>query len=312
LAGGLVIAACGRSFSSAGDDGQGGEGAASGISGAEAGEGQGGADSAATGGTGTTSAAGSDAGGEPSGPDAGRGNEPSVAAYPTAVLEAEPLAYWRMGVASGVSVPDESGNDNPLVLQGGGHELGLEGAIRADDDTAIRFDGESSFAIVTDSSAFAFENAAPFTLEAWALRETGGSSYFQQLYSSMDGVPGNRNGFILYLLPEPQGQDSARSAFEYDRPGTEVGLFGTLPEAGVWAHYAATFDGATVGLYVNGTLVDMASAPAGGITARIVSFTIGRGAEGDGYYFKGVMDELAVYPRALSLLEIATHAALGK
>jgi hypothetical protein len=187
LGGGFVIAACGRSFSSAGDEGQGGEGAASGISGAGAGEGHGGtgggagAGSAASGGTGTTSPAGGDAGAEPNGSDAGRGNEPTVSAYPTAVLEAEPLAYWRMGVASGVSVPDESGNDNALVLQGGGYELGVEGAIRADDDTAIRFDGESSFAIVTDSSAFAFENAAPFTLEAWALRETGGSSYFQQI-----------------------------------------------------------------------------------------------------------------------------------
>jgi hypothetical protein len=32
---------------------------------------------------------------------------------------------------------------------------------------------------------------------------TGGGSYFQYLFSNVAGVAGNRDGFSLYLLPEP-------------------------------------------------------------------------------------------------------------
>lgn len=296
-----------------GKSGGGGKAGAS-SSGGAAGAPRGGRDGVAGGehgGTGGAGAvAGGDAGGEPNEPDAGAGNEPSVSPYETAVLEAEPIAYWRMDIASGLSVPDASGNDNALVLQGDGHERGVQGAIVNDESTAIRFDGEASYAIASDPRAFDFAESAPFTLEAWALRETGGTSYYQHLLSSVEGSAGARNGYLLYLLPEPGAGDFARSAFEYDQIGVEVGLLGTMPAEGEWAHYVATFDGLTATLYVNGTLED--SAPVtGSVTARAGSFSVGRSSGAGDTYFRGVLDELAVYPRALGLVEVATHYALG-
>jgi hypothetical protein len=227
------------------------------------------------------------------------------------VLADEPLAYWRMGIGAGVvSIPNEVGGDNALVLQGSGHELGVTGALRDDADTALGFDGASGFAIATNAREFDFTERAPFTLECWARRLTGGASYFQHLLSNVAGSPGGRNGYALYLLPEPAGTDTGRSAFEYDRPATETGLSGPVPDESAWTHFVATFDGANARLYVNGTLestqpIDSAFA------ARTGPFAVGRAANDARDYFKGAVDEVAVYPRALGVGDVAEHFSYG-
>jgi hypothetical protein len=215
-----------------------------------------------------------------------------------------------MGIASGRIVPDESGHANDLVLQGSGHGLSIDGAVAADDDAAIHFDGEDSFAIATNARVLDFANGAAFTLEVWARRETGGSSYFQHIVSNTVGSPGNRNGFMLYLLPEPDGQDSARSAFEYDSPGIETGLFGPLPPESKWAYYVAVYDGVIVTLYVDATLADTRPIE-GSMSARSGTFAVARASNGGLTFFKGGLDELAIYGRALTLAEIVKHFELG-
>jgi hypothetical protein len=229
--------------------------------------------------------------------------------YPDAIRKAGPLVYWRMGIKSGRVVPDDSGHGNDLVLQGSGHGLASAG-VPGSDDGAIRFDGEASFAIATDARALDFANNVPFTLEGWARRETGGGSYFQHLLSNTVGSPGARSGFMLYLLPEPGGQDAARSAFEYDSPGSETGLWGTLPAELAWGYYVAVFDGMNATLYIDGTLAEtrkIQGAPA----ARSGTFSVGRASNGGLTFFKGSLDELAIYGRALTLAEVTLHYELG-
>ena len=162
--------------------------------------------------------------------------EPGVDApgYDDEVLQEQPLAYWRMGSAAQGVVPDLSGHGNDLVLQGGGHRLNEPGALREGDDGAISFDGAASFAIATDARALDFAAGAPFTLECWARRSSGGQSYFQHLLSNVDGVAGDRNGYALYLLPEPDASESARSVFEYDRPAADLGLWGDVIAESTW------------------------------------------------------------------------------
>ena len=242
---------------------------------------------------------------------AGRGGSAgTISDYRELVLASQPRAYWRMGITTGVSIPDETGNTNLLVLQGSGHALGLEGAIEGDADRAIGFDGVESFAIASDARTLDFPDGEPFTLECWARRESGGPSYFQQLLSNIEGSPGARNGYLLYLLPEAEEQDNERSSFEYDRVGVEVAVWGPVPAEGVWAHYAVVYDGSNVALYVAGTLTDTASAD-GATTLRTGPFAVARASNEDAFYFKGAIDEIAVYARPLSVAEIAAHAAFA-
>lgn len=79
-----------------------------------------------------------------------------------------------------------------------------------------------------------------------------------------------------------------------------------MADAGSWGHYVAVFNAGEATLYVNGTM--SSSKPvAGKVEARNVPFSAGRAAGGDGSYFRGSLDEIAVYDRALGVAEIAKH-----
>lgn len=308
---GFWLAACGSEFSLA--DGEGGASSSAGEPGENAGAS---AVGSGSGGDGVAHGGAADAGqGNPTsngGSEGEPGGAPaSESAYRRVVLDDHPLVYWRMGAAKSRVVADETGGGNDLVLQGSGQTLGVEGAIAGDADSAVTFDGEASFAIATDARALDFVAGAKFTLECWARRETGGSSYFQHLFSNVQGVAGNRDGFALYLLPEPAESESARSVFEYDRPAADLGVWGPVVAEGDWGHYVGVFDGKQAALYVNGTLAST-ELTEGSIALRTVPFTVGRAAGVDGSYFKGTLDELAIYARALTITEITEHFGFAR
>ena len=236
---------------------------------------------------------------------------PGAPAYPAAILGDGPLVYWRMGIKTGTRVLDETGGGNDLVLQGGGHVLGVTGAIVSDTDTAIRFDGTTSFAIATNSRVLDFTNAAAFTLECWAERAANGGGYYQHLLSNLEGPANSREGYSLYLLPNPVSPDSARSAFEYDQRANEVGIFAALPAVSTWAHFAAVFDGRTAAFYVDGTLSGTRMIT-GSFGARTTPFTLARASSETAHRFAGALDEVAVYGAALTAAQIARHVALGQ
>jgi len=73
-----------------------------------------------------------------------------------------------------------------------------------------------------------------------------------------------------------------------------------------WHHYAGTYDGANIKLYIDGSLV--ASTPlTGAINTDTGPLTIGRD-DGQSAYFYGQIDEVAIYNRALSGTEVTEHA----
>jgi hypothetical protein len=234
--------------------------------------------------------------------------------YRSIVLADGPLAYWRMGIRAGSTVPDESGHQNDLFLQGGGHALGAPGAIAGDGDTAIRFDGVGSYATAMRPRDFDFPGGALFTIECWARREPladgGEGSYFQHLMGSSAGGPPNRNGFLLYLLPTA-GASASYTAFEYDVPdGGQIGMQGPLAASSTYGYYAATFDGTRAYLYVDGVMVT--SQPVNGsMSVRNSELALGLEWSTGSHNFSGVVDEVAIYGKALSPVQIAKHHDAG-
>jgi len=72
-----------------------------------------------------------------------------------------------------------------------------------------------------------------------------------------------------------------------------------------WPHLAATYDGATMRLYVNGVQVS-SRAQTGAIVTSTNPLQIG-GDSIYGQYFTGRIDEVRVYNRALNVAQIQSN-----
>ncbi|MFH1726042.1 MAG: LamG domain-containing protein [Elusimicrobiota bacterium] len=83
-----------------------------------------------------------------------------------------------------------------------------------------------------------------------------------------------------------------------------------LLQTGVWHHVAAAYDGGMLRLYVDGA--EAASREAyGSLRQNDYPLSIGRLRSGDPDQFLGMIDEAAVYDRALAAQEVQSHYAAG-
>jgi VCBS repeat-containing protein len=76
-----------------------------------------------------------------------------------------------------------------------------------------------------------------------------------------------------------------------------------------WMHVAATYDGTTIKLYINGVLENSIAGPAA-IATNSLPLTLGAKSDGSRFY-NGMLDEARVYATALSAAEIAALANPG-
>ena len=156
--------------------------------------------------------------------------------------------------------------------------------------SALSFDGVDDRINVADSSSLDLTNG--MTLEAWV-------------------HPDQNAGWRTVVMKEAGG-DLAYSMYSSawsDRPSGHVFTGGerdtrapaSLP-VGTWSHLAVTFDGTTLRLYVDGTQVS-STAVGGTVLTSTGALRIGGNAIW-GEYFKGMIDEVRVYSRALTATEI--------
>jgi PKD repeat protein len=212
-------------------------------------------------------------------------------------------SYWRLAENSGTAA--DSIGAAPMTV-GSGVTRGQAGAIA--DNTAYAFNGSSTASLAT-LKAGAVPNT--FTQEAWfqtastsggrvigfANKATGTSSTFdRQVYLQSNG----RVSFAV-KVPTRSGLSSQTRAV------TSTASFND----GKWHHVAAAMSSSGIALYLDGVLVgsrtDAASGQSYNGYLRVGSDKAIAGASS----FTGRVDEVALYPTALSAQQIATHAAGG-
>ncbi len=221
--------------------------------------------------------------------------------YPTTILAANPVGYWRLGETNGVATPPAlAANLSPLESEAdgtysGGATLGVTGALGDSDPAASFASGSASVPYDT-----ALNPSGPFTVECWACKQPG-SGHPLGVASALYYVGGSeRNGWLIY---------DAGTDWEF-RLGDDAGYVATakggVAQVGVWCHLAGVYDGANAVLYVNG--VPAASAalsrpfvPNPGWNTEMGS------ASAFGRYFSGALDEVAIYPQALTADELLAH-----
>jgi len=226
--------------------------------------------------------------------DASDSSDSVTAVYAAAVLADRPIAYFRFNETTGTVARSVVGS-----VQGtyeGTFGFGAAGAV-GDGDPSITFDGSTTRIVVGD--VFRFANRAPYSFEVWIKpAELGSTRFIVDRRTST----GNREGYTMYV---------GETYFLFSRTtnGSEFGYVSADPPAlDVWTHAVVTFDGSKQAMYVDSVLVQVnlgdAANPIGDAAG---AFTIGDMSPGQFFKFKGQMDELAVYDRALAPETVKAH-----
>jgi len=225
--------------------------------------------------------------------------------YPTTVKVDSPYLYWRLGEASGATTAADSSGKGHTGLYQGSVAYSQAGAITGDANTAVRLGGVSpSDGYVTTQSTTAVTNPQTFSLELWfkttsttggkligfGSSRTGSSAHYDRhIYMTNDGrlAFGTWNGSALVI--------------------TTTGKYNN----GAYHHVVATLSSVGMALYVDGALAG--SNP----NTRAEKYNGFWRVGGDNLshwpnqptsnYFKGTVDEAAVYTTALTATQVSDH-----
>jgi hypothetical protein len=188
-------------------------------------------------------------------------------------------------------------NGNALDESGNGHDGVVYDAVLATDrhgnpESAYDFEQFQGTIQVTNPGSFNYLEA--FTLAAWVDRKSNYTGPSQDILVKVSP----QRDFVLQLGPE--GHPTVHYAYD---PGVYYSCWATsVAPVAKWIHIAATWSGNAWNLYINGELV--ASANHAGHQPPWTGGEMYIGSMGTGEVFQGLIDEVLIYDRALSALEI--------
>lgn len=153
-----------------------------------------------------------------------------------------------------------------------------------------------------NTTSLQFLNTSPYTLEVWVYptRNPGASNY-TGIFDRESNPGTGRDGYNIYFL----GSAGSTTYFTTERftSGTNTIAQVTLDQSvsvNNWSHLVSTYNGSTLSLYRNGSLVSSTSST-GNLTNTSKTLTVGvRG----GQYFDGKISCAKIYNKALTSLEV--------
>lgn len=213
--------------------------------------------------------------------------------YASAVARTTGLVgFWRFGDASGTVACDGLGLNSGTYTTG--TTLGQAGVLASDTDTAVSFNGTAGKASVP--AATSLNTGDTFTLEAWAKRGSTGGTANQTIVSKQG------TSWALVFT-------SANKLALMANAKTIVSSTNTVADTTSWHHLVATKTGATAKLYVDGA----------DVTGTVTNTTVANStlpltiaANGSATFFKGVLDEVAVYKTVLTKDQVTNHLLLAR
>ena|ERR1043165_4896308 len=207
----------------------------------------------------------------------------NIAVTSTIDLKSSLAARWAFDGGGTGTAADSSSNANHGKLNGGTWTKGKF-------DGALEFDGKTNCVSVPDAASLNFNSG--FTLSAWIKVPSEGALGENRTILQK----GEHYGLTLV------NDHTLRFAVG---PGAAMDASITLSD---WHLVAATYDGTTARIYVNGALAaEKALQPL--TSSQKSDLCIGASTRGATNGFRGVIDEVRLYSRALNAQEIE---ALGK
>jgi hypothetical protein len=189
------------------------------------------------------------------------------------------VGAWGFNESSGRVVLDNSVGRNHGVLRGGTRVAGRFGR-------AIRFDGRNDLVTVPHATSLNMRRA--LTISAW-VRPSSRARRWRAVV-----VKEHRKGLAYGLY----SNNPRRVPSGHVRTRRDFGASGRAPlSRGAWSHLALTWNGRTQRLYLNGKLIKRARLE--GSAARSKRPLRFGGNTVWGEHFKGVLDEIRIYRRAI-------------
>ena len=197
------------------------------------------------------------------------------------------VAAYGFNEAGGVlQVTDASGQGNTGTISGATRTLaGKFGG-------ALSFNGTSAWVTVADAASL--DLSTGMTIEAWVQPSSVTGWRTVVLKEAPNGL-----AYSLY-----SGNNALQPA-GYVHPTADIGVNGTAAMVvNTWTHLAVTYDGQTLRMLVNGVEVNAEPAPGGTVTSDGILRIGGNAFWGE--YFRGIIDEVRIYNRALTAAEVQT------
>ena len=249
------------------------------------------------------------------------GSHVARADYPGTVESDNPVAFYRFEEANGTVAKDSA--RKPKRPQFGDQpasyhkvRLGAAGALAGKSEVgnkAARFDGKQS-RILVSASPDVFDLTKALTIELWVRPVKGGEAK-QVLVAKGDFVP--NDGVTYYLVYFQNASDSGgQIRFGTFGSGHQyLDLVGEIPE-NQFTHLVVTFDTAVsehnTRMYVNGRLNaqgTLSSKPASHAGQPLTIGVLSYDPAKQPYiqFFKGDLDEVAIYDHALNAERVLAH-----
>jgi hypothetical protein len=197
------------------------------------------------------------------------------------------VGYWKFDEGAGTVAADSSGQGNNGTLNG--NTRWVTGQLGG----ALDFDGNGDFVEVPHASSLSLTDA--ITIAAWTNMRANSSG--EMAIVSKGGWAAND---LPYELTETRG-DVIFWQF-YNDQGRD-GCSPNSPAANEWHHIAGTYDGQIFKCYIDGVFAEE-WAYVGKMPQNTASVTIGKRSREAGTFFDGMIDEVAIFDRALSQDEI--------
>jgi|SRR5262245_2498886 len=206
--------------------------------------------------------------------------------YPARVVADGASAYWRLNETTGTTAVDVIGGNNGTIS--GGVTLGQSGAL-ADGDKAMAFNGTTG-KIATSSMTI----PTACTIELWVKTTASVTNNPLVAQRTLAGTTGK---FLAYLT-------SGQFAIYSDEDATQFST-GAVNN-GNWRHLVWTSTGTQTSLFVDGIKSIGPVTQAHSARTDVVHLAF---SPDHNTFLLGTLDDVAIYPTALTPTQISAHYA---
>ena len=235
-------------------------------------------------------------------------NGSCASTYSSSILNAGPLAYFRLADAAGSTSAANAQTGSPTASYNGGVTFGVAGALTCDTNAAITLDGTTGY-ISPNASTTATAGPTTFSTQVWFKTSVGGGKLI--------GYGNQRTGVSNVYDRHTYLTDAGNVVFGV-YPNTVKTIVSPLEyDDDKWHMAVSTFGAAGMHLYIDGAEV------AADTTTTTAETTTGFWRVGydnlDSWtsqpanrFFKGSLDEVAIYGTQLPASTIANQYAAGR